>query len=325
MKSASWLRRAPTGKEASRTGPQPINWLASTPFLVMHLIPLALFFTDPGWEDFLLCFILYYARMFFITAGYHRYFAHRSYKLGRVMQFLMAFGGATAVQKGPLWWAGHHRQHHRFSDTERDVHSPRHGFWWSHVGWILADRYSETPTHCIKDFAKYPELRWLNRYHLVAPITLATACYLLGGLNALLAGFFLSSVLLWHGTFTINSLAHVFGRRRFQTSDTSRNSLVLALITMGEGWHNNHHHFPTTANQGFYWWEIDMSYYVLCVLSRLGLARDLRRPPSRVLERGRIDASGARRAQPSSPERPALGIASRPGPVAVSAKVGAEL
>lgn len=286
MSSSSWVRRAaPQAGVSPITGAQPINWKASLPFLLMHLVPLGLFWTGPDWKDFALCFALYYVRMFFITAGYHRYFAHRSYKLGRVMQFLMALGGTTCVQKGPLWWAGNHRNHHRYSDSERDLHSPKHGFWWSHVGWILADAYSQTPTHVIKDFNKYPELRWLNRYHLVPPLGLALLCYAVGGINALLAGFFLSTVILWHGTFTINSLAHVFGSRRFETSDTSRNSLILALVTLGEGWHNNHHHFSTTANQGFYWWEIDISYYVLCVFEKLGLARDLRRPPPHILER----------------------------------------
>lgn len=320
MKLTHWVRRtAPRSDAYIATGPQPINWKASTPFLVMHLVPLGLFFTGPGFRDFLLCLILYYVRMFFITAGYHRYFAHRSYKLGRVMQFLMALGGTTTVQKGPLWWAGNHRQHHRFSDTERDLHSPKHGFWWSHVGWILADTYSQTPTASIKDFAKYPELRWLNRYHLVPPLVLATLCYVFGGINALLAGFFLSTVILWHGTFTINSLAHVFGRRRYQTSDTSKNSLLLALITMGEGWHNNHHYFPTTANQGFFWWEIDFSYYVLVILERLGLARDLRRPPPHVLHRV-VRPEPEADDRPSPPKLPSISFPAEPAPL-VDAKL----
>lgn len=278
------------GGEPLAIGPAPIAWLPSLPFFIVHLLPLAVLYTGMRWRDAALCVALYYGRMFFITAGYHRYFAHRGYKLGRVMQFLMALGGTTAVQKGPLWWAGNHRVHHKFSDTERDVHSPKHGFLWSHVGWILCSRYDRTPVEAIKDFAKYPELRFLDRYHLLAPIALGAACFFAGGASALFGGFFLSTVLLWHGTFTINSLAHVFGRRRFATSDTSKNSLILALITMGEGWHNNHHYFPTTANQGFYWFEVDMSYYLLKLMSFVGLARDLRRPPPHVLARSRVAA-----------------------------------
>ncbi len=287
MNVTSWLRRSTPRNVAVLTGAEPINRRASIPFFLMHALPLALLFTRPSWQDFAICAALYFARMFFITAGYHRYFAHRAYKLGRMMQFVMAFGGGTSMQKGALWWAGNHRQHHRFSDTDRDLHSPRHGFWWSHVGWILADRYARTPFESIKDFAKFPELRWLNKNHLVPPLLLGGVCFALGGLNGFLTWFCLSTVLLWHGTFTINSLAHVIGRRRFETSDTSKNSLLLALLTMGEGWHNNHHHFPTTANQGFYWWQVDMSYYILKMLSWTGLARALRTPPPHVLARGR--------------------------------------
>ena len=194
---------------------------------------------------------------------------------------MLAFGGGTAVQKGVLWWAGHHRHHHRYSDTERDIHSPRKGFWWSHVGWIVCDKYNETLYDNIKDFAKYPELRWLNKHDWVPPWTLGVACFLIGGWPGLFVGFFLSTVLLWHGTFTINSLAHVFGRRRYDTADTSRNSFLLALITLGEGWHNNHHHYPASARQGFFWWEIDVTYYMLKMLSWVGIVRDLKQPPAR--------------------------------------------
>jgi stearoyl-CoA desaturase (delta-9 desaturase) len=221
--------------------------------------------------------------MFFITAGYHRYFAHKSYKLGRVAQFVMAVGAQSSAQKGVLWWAAHHRDHHRYADTDRDVHSPRKGFWWSHVGWILCDRYGETKLDGIKDFARYPELRWLSRHDWIAPWALGVACYLIGGWSGLVVGFFWSTVLLWHATFTINSAAHVFGRRRYDTVDTSRNSLLLALLTWGEGWHNNHHHYAASARQGFFWWELDPTYYVLKALSRIGIVRDLRTPPARVL------------------------------------------
>lgn len=271
-----------------RARDERVNWIRSIPFFLMHLMPIFAVFTGIRLFDVFLLIALYYGRMFFITAGYHRYFAHRSYKLGRIAQFLMAFGGATAAQKGVLWWAGHHRHHHWYSDTPQDIHSPLRGFWWSHVGWILCDKYKATPFHQIEDFAKYPELRWLNRYHLLPPALLAAAVFFLWGPSALFIGFFLSTALLWHGTFTINSLSHVFGRRRYVTGDTSRNSWLLALITLGEGWHNNHHHFQSSTRQGFFWWEIDVSYYVVKLLSLLRIAKGIRDVPDRVRQMNRL-------------------------------------
>lgn len=265
-----------------RAADERVNWLSSIPFFLVHLLPFAAVFTGVRLFDVLLLVVLYYARMFFISAGYHRYFSHRTYKLGRMAQFLMAFGASMAVQKGVLWWAGHHRHHHWYSDTPKDIHSPRRGFWWSHVGWILCDKYNATPFDQIQDFAAYPELRLLNRFHLVPPILLATAIFFLWGPSALFIGFFLSTALLWHGTFTINSLSHVFGRRRYVTGDTSRNSLLLALMTLGEGWHNNHHHFQSSMRQGFFWWEIDVSSYVVKLLGILRIAKGIRGVPSQV-------------------------------------------
>lgn len=265
--------------------------LASLPFWLLHLAPLGALWTGARPRDWILCFVLYCARMFFITAGYHRYFAHRAYELGRGMQLLMAVGGSTAMQKGVLWWAGHHRHHHRHSDDALDIHSPRRGFFWSHVGWFLCKKYDATPTDRIKDFAKFPELRWLDRYHFAASGGLALACWAWGGWSALLIGFALSTVLLYHGTFTINSLSHVWGRRRYATRDDSRNNFWLALLTLGEGWHNNHHYYQSTANQGFFWWEIDPSFYVLRLLARCGLARGLRTPPAHVLAANRLDGT----------------------------------
>jgi stearoyl-CoA desaturase (Delta-9 desaturase) len=256
----------------------------SVPFVLVHLAPLGLLWTGMRAGDVALCSALYFGRMFFITAGFHRYFAHRAYKMGRAMQFVMAWGASTSCQKGVLWWAAHHRSHHRYSDTDRDIHSPKKGLWWSHVGWILCPKYQATDWAMIKDFARYPELVWLNKYHLVPGITLGAGCYLLGGWSALWT-FFLSTTLLYHGTFSINSLMHLWGRRRYVTTDTSRNSLVLALITMGEGWHNNHHYYQSSANQGFFWWEIDPSYYLLKLMSWVGLVHGLRTPSPRVLTR----------------------------------------
>jgi stearoyl-CoA desaturase (delta-9 desaturase) len=221
--------------------------------------------------------------MFGLTAGFHRYFSHRSFKTSRPFQFALALLGTLAVQKGPLWWAAHHRAHHKYSDTPLDVHSVRQrGFWWAHVKWVLVRRYEETDWARIKDLAPYPELRWLNTYFLVPPIALAVVLTLTGGMWAFVWGFLVSTTLLWHGTFCVNSLAHVFGRRRYQTTDDSRNSFLIALFTLGEGWHNNHHHYQRSERQGFYWWELDISHMVLKALSWVGLVWELHEPPAHV-------------------------------------------
>jgi stearoyl-CoA desaturase (delta-9 desaturase) len=273
-----------------RTPDERVNRLTSIPFILLHLLPLLAFFTGVSWRAVVLCVVLYFGRMWFITAGYHRYFSHRSYKVNRFWQFVLAFGGGTAAQKGALWWASHHRDHHRYSDTPTDIHSPtQRGFFWSHVGWILCDKYAATDYDRIKDYAKYPELVFLNKQDWIAPWVLGIACWLIAGWSGLLIGFFLSTVLLWHATFTVNSLAHVMGRRRYATEDTSRNSAVIAALTMGEGWHNNHHYYQASARQGFFWWEWDPTYYVLKVLSWLHVVKGLRQPPARVRQANRVN------------------------------------
>lgn len=262
-----------------------VDWVGSLPFLGVHAACLAAFWTGVSWKALVLCAALYVIRMFGITAGYHRYFSHRSYRTSRAFQFVLALIGCSAMQKGPLWWAGHHRHHHAHSDEEADVHSPElRGFWWSHVGWILCRKYEATDLDAMKDFAVYPELRWLNRAYGVPGVLLAIGCFLAMGWQGLVWGFFISTVLLYHGTFVINSLCHMFGRVRYRTDDTSRNSLVLALITLGEGWHNNHHYYATSSRMGFFWWEIDVSYYTLKLLSWFGVVWDLKRPPRTVLD-----------------------------------------
>ena len=259
-------------------------------FILIHVAALAVFWVPFSWDLVWLCLGLYWLRMFAITAGYHRYFAHRSFKTSRAFQLILAFVGASSLQKGPLWWAGHHRHHHRYSDQEEDLHSPaRDGFWWAHVGWILSHRYDATPENLIKDFVKYPELRWLNRWHAAPGILLAVLLLVFGGWPAFVWGFLISTILTWHATFAINSLTHLFGRVRYQTTDTSRNSVLLALLTLGEGWHNNHHYYQTAARQGFFWWEIDISYLILKALSIPHIVWDLREPPARVLYSNRVD------------------------------------
>jgi stearoyl-CoA desaturase (delta-9 desaturase) len=239
--------------------------------------------------------------MFGLTAGYHRYFAHRSYKTSRVFQFLLALLGTFATQKGPLWWAGHHRTHHKYSDEPQDPHSVKQrGFWWAHLGWILVRRYVETDYARIKDFTAYPELRWLNKWHLLPPIAMAVTLYLVGGHWALTWGFLVSNTLLWHGTFCVNSLAHLFGRRAYATDDSSRNSFLIALITLGEGWHNNHHYYQASERQGFYWYQLDITHCVLKALSWVGLVWDLNEPPAHVRDRRIGRAVAAEAAAPAA-------------------------
>jgi stearoyl-CoA desaturase (delta-9 desaturase) len=252
----------------------------------IHAACLLVFFTEPSAANVTLLLGSVVVRMFGITAGYHRYFAHKTYRTGRVFQFVLALLGCSALQKGPLWWAAGHRRHHVFSDQEGDLHSPRDGFYWAHQGWILSPRWLETEYERIGDFAAYPELVWLNRWHLVPPLGFGVLCFLLGGFDALIWGFVLGTVALWHQTYLVNSVAHVWGSRRYDTPDTSRNNWLVALLTLGEGWHNNHHRFMASARQGFFWWELDPTYYALRGLAKLGIVRDLREPPRALLEQG---------------------------------------
>jgi stearoyl-CoA desaturase (Delta-9 desaturase) len=254
------------------------------PFLLIHAGCVAAIWSGISWRAAALCGMLYGLRMFAIGAGYHRYFSHRAYKTSRTFQFALAWLAQSSAQKSVLWWAAKHRHHHLHSDGEQDVHSPRHkGFMYSHVGWIFYRQHDETDLVKVADFARYPELMWLHRFETVPAIVMAGLCFLIAGWPGLVVGFLWSTVLLYHATFCINSLAHVHGRKRYVTGDDSRNNWMLALFTMGEGWHNNHHAYQSSARQGFRWWEIDMTYYFLVGLSWLGVVREMKRPPEPIL------------------------------------------
>jgi stearoyl-CoA desaturase (delta-9 desaturase) len=247
------------------------------PFLTLHLAAIGVFLIPFRWQYCALLTVTYVVRMFGVTAGYHRYFSHRSYKLNRFFQFLLAALAQSSGQKSVLWWAAHHRVHHRYADKDPDIHSPGlRGFWWAHMGWVISNEHDEYNPRLIQDFGKFPELRFLDRYHWIPPVLLGAIIFAAGGLGAFLWGFVLSTVVLYHATFCINSLAHVWGTRRFATADDSRNNILLALITLGEGWHNNHHRFMYACRQGILWWEVDFTYYALRLLNSLGVARDLR-------------------------------------------------
>jgi stearoyl-CoA desaturase (Delta-9 desaturase) len=224
--------------------------------------------------------------------------SHVTYKTSRWFQFILAAIGATAAQKGPIWWASHHRHHHKHSDTAEDVHPPLiYGIWYAHVGWILSNEFMRPRLELVRDLMKFPEIVWLDRNSYMPPALLFVAVAMLGWYlemyhpelhttmwQMVVWGFCISTTLLYHGTFMINSWAHIIGTRRFETSDESRNSWFLAIITLGEGWHNNHHRYPGSEPQGFYWWEIDISHYTLRVLEKLGLVWDIRTPPAKIYE-----------------------------------------
>jgi stearoyl-CoA desaturase (delta-9 desaturase) len=258
--------------------------LSQTLYWTVHASCLLAFVTGVRPLDIALCLGLYWLRMFAITGGYHRYFAHRSYRTSRTFQFALAFIGCSSIQKGPLWWAAGHRRHHQYSDQPGDMHSPREGFWYAHQGWIFDTKWGETELQRIADFSRYPELVWLNRWHVVPPTLLGLACFALGGLGGFVWGFCISTTMLWHATYSINSLAHRYGSQRYDNGDDSRNNPWLALLTLGEGWHNNHHRYMGAARNGFFWWEIDITYYVLLGLEKLGVVWSLRLPPAEVLE-----------------------------------------
>ena len=260
--------------------------MASGGFLMVNVIAIGtLFLVDLTWTAFFLLVAMFVIRKFGITGGFHRYFSHRSYKTGRVFQFVLAWLGGMAGQKGALWWAAHHRHHHRHSDTHEDLHSAKlEGFYWSHLGWVLSQEYDQYDEDSIKDFSKYPELVFLNNYHFIPPVFAGFACWLIGGWPGLFWGFFVSTAILYHTTFAINSLCHMFGNRRYETGEESKNCFWLAIFTMGEGWHNNHHHYQASCRQGFFWYEFDPTWYILLCLEKLGIVWELKEPPQRLLE-----------------------------------------
>ncbi|MBL9206504.1 MAG: acyl-CoA desaturase [Opitutaceae bacterium] len=290
----------PGGAEKMRNEPDKVDWIRVMPFVFLHAGCLGILWV--GWSPIAVwsAIALYFIRMFAVTGVHHRYFSHKSYSTSRFGQFLLAVFAGTTVQRGSLWWAYHHRHHHQHSDGPEDAHSPHvHGFLWSHIGWITSRRNFPTDYTKIKDLAKFPELVWLNRFDLVVPILFATAIYFAGvaletfapglgtnGPQLLVWAFFVSTTVLFHGTACINSMAHLMGRRRFKTDDDSRNSFILAISTLGEGWHNNHHRYQASTRNGFYWWEIDPTYYGLKVLSWTGFIWGLKDVPQSVLEEG---------------------------------------
>jgi stearoyl-CoA desaturase (Delta-9 desaturase) len=300
--SSYFFGKSDTGSESSNA--ETIDWARAIPFSLIHFACFAVIWVGWSWPAVAMAAFLYALRVFTLTAFYHRYFSHRTFKTGRITQFIFGWIGCTSIQRGPLWWAAHHRHHHVHSDDPEDLHSPRQkGLIWAHICWFLTPKAEPTNWKMIPDFARYPEMRWLDRFDLVPPALLIAMLYGLGELLSshapglgctglqMVAWFFVSTVAVYHVTYLVNSATHLFGSRRFQTKDDSRNSMVIALLTFGEGWHNNHHHYPNSVRQGFYWWEIDISYYILKMMAAFGLVWELRPVPERVLARAYADGN----------------------------------
>lgn len=287
-----FIRRVVQTVDAVRHEEENARLTESAPLLIMHASLIGLFFVGFSWVALAVCLFLYGVRVFALTGGYHRYFSHNSYKTSRVFQFVLAWVGASSAQLGPLWWASHHRRHHQYSDTKEDIHSPRQrGFLWSHIGWLFCRKYARSELDRVRDFAKFPEIRFVDRWHVLPVLCLVALIFSLGWVlevyapqlgttkwQMLMYGFFLSTVMVYHVTFAVNSVTHIVGNQRYPTNDDSRNHLVVALLTFGEGWHNNHHRYPVCTRQGFFWWEIDATYYILWALSKLRIVWDLRPP-----------------------------------------------
>ena len=277
--------------------------MASSPIFLMHLLALGALFTGFSWAALIALLVTYFIRVFALTAGFHRYFSHRSFKTSRWFQFVLAWVGASSAQLGPMWWAANHRHHHQYSDQPEDIHSPviKDAFW-AHIGWILCRSYHEIQRDRVKDLLKFPELRFIDRFHVLPVLSLIMALYAVGALlnvyfpalgtngpQMVMWGFFLSTILVYHVTFMVNSVTHIVGKKRFVTNDESRNSWWVALLTFGEGWHNNHHRWPLSARQGMYWWEFDLSYLILRFLGWIGLVWDIKVYPKKLYEEARAD------------------------------------
>jgi stearoyl-CoA desaturase (delta-9 desaturase) len=256
-----------------------VFWVVQVSALLVFVVPFSAGYIG-------LWAVSHFLRAVGLTLAFHRYFAHRAFQMNRVARFVWACIGTAAMQKGPLWWAGHHVNHHRFADREGDPHSPMiSGVYYAHIGWFLNDakhNVIEASNPVIRDFSKAPEILWLDRLFFVPPILLALAIYLAGGMPWLVWGFCLPTVTLAHATFAINTVNHLFGSRRFDTIDESRNNVVTALFAAGEGWHNNHHRYQRAARNGFYWWEFDPTWYVIRLMEMVGLAWDVQPVPARI-------------------------------------------
>jgi sn-1 stearoyl-lipid 9-desaturase len=264
-------------QEATEYG---INWLTTSVMILFHLgAAAALFFFT--WKAFFVALVLWWISAGpGIGMGYHRLLTHRSYKTPKWVEYFLTICATLTLEGGPIFWVATHRMHHQFSDHEGDPHSPRDGKWWAHMGWILLGRSmhhdTQTLARYVPDLAKDKFHVWITKYNYLPVIALAIVLFAIGGLPFLTWGIFLRTVVGLHATWLVNSATHSWGSRRFVTRDLSTNSWWVALLTWGEGWHNNHHAHPVSARHGFKWYEIDFNWYGIWALQKLKLASDVR-------------------------------------------------
>ena len=257
-----------------------LNWSIITVLVVLHAAAIAAMFMF-SWKALLASAFLYWiGNGLGISMGYHRLHTHRSYKLPQWLEYFLAICATFALEGGPIFWVATHRVHHQFSDKPGDPHSPREGVWWSHIGWMLVGESGHSNTTLLAKYA--PDLAkdrfyvWLNDYHWLFTVALVPVLFLIGGLPLMFWGVGARIVFGLHATWAVNSVTHLWGGRRFETRDDSRNNWWVALLTFGEGWHNNHHAHPTSARHGLAWYELDISWLHITVLKWLGIAKSVR-------------------------------------------------
>ena len=260
--------------------------------VIMHLACLGVFLVGFSWPALWVAIAMYVIRGMGVTTGYHRLLAHRSYKTNRFIQFVVATAGGLAMQGGPLWWVAHHRAHHRDTDKEGDIHSPvTKGMWQSHMGWMMSNEAFHEQGSNSRDLFKYPELKFLQRHYVWILVLQMLGLYALGsllslwypdtsinGLQCLVWGFFVSTVFLWHVTFSVNSVCHRWGSQDYDSNDASTNNWIIGILGFGEGWHNNHHFYPSSARHGLKWWQVDVTWILIRGLCLVGLASDPKIP-----------------------------------------------
>jgi len=265
--------------EINQSESEKIQWVTLTTVTLFHVMALvALFYFS--WSNLLAALVTWWiAGSWGIGMGYHRLLTHRGFKAPKWLEYFLSFCGTLGLQSGAINWVTTHRLHHAFTETDEDPHSPRNGTYWAHMGWIFRGKAQNqdeaTQLRYAPDLMKDKVHVWMSNYYWVTPIVAAVILYAIGGFSMVLWGVFLRQVIGWHSTWLVNSATHLWGSRRFETRDDSRNNGLIAALTFGEGWHNNHHAHPRSAKHGLTWYEFDVNWLQIKFLEKIGLVSDV--------------------------------------------------